>query len=156
MDHYEKYFNSAVHFLSFRPRSEKEVRDNLVKKKAPDEVIEKIISVLKKNKFLDDHEFARLWVRSRATYKQRSKLVISMELKQKGIAKDIIDEALEGDEETSVSDIDQAKAIVEKKIGKYKGLPRQEIYQKLGGLLGRRGFSWDIIKKAIDGTLNNE
>jgi SOS response regulatory protein OraA/RecX len=35
------------------------------------------------------------------------------------------------------------------------GKSREEIYRKVGGLLSRRGFPWDIVKKAIDDYLDN-
>ena len=51
------------------------------------------------------------------------------------------------------SDLEMAKKLAEKKMPKYKDLPKQEIYQKLGGFLARKGFNWDTIKKAIDDAL---
>jgi len=38
-------------------------------------------------------------------------------------------------------------------MDRMQGAPRNEIYSKIGGFLSRRGFSWDIVKKAIDETL---
>jgi len=33
---------------------------------------------------------------------------------------------------------------------KLQDAPRQEIYNKVGSFLARRGFDWGTIKKAID------
>lgn len=162
MDLYQKYLESAINFLSFRARSEKEVRDYLTKKlasgqsssgrkKAPDDVIEKIISFLKKRKFLNDVDFTKWFVESRARFKQKSMRVVQLELRQKGITKEIIDEVF--GQETNVSDLELAKKLVEKKIDRYKGLTKQELYQKLGGFLARKGYDWDVIKASIDEVL---
>ncbi len=154
-DIYQKYLESAVHFLSYRARSEKEVRDNLTKKKAAPEMVERVISWLKEQRFLNDADFARQWVESRARSKPKSMRLIKMELRQKGVSQEII-EAVVSDPETQVgSDRDRARKIAQKKYSKYKDLPRQEIYQKLGGVLARNGFDWETIKSSIDEVLRD-
>ena len=50
MGDFEKFYNKALEFLSYRPRSEKEVRDKLKTKKVELEVIDRIISKLKEKK----------------------------------------------------------------------------------------------------------
>jgi regulatory protein len=73
-----------------------------------------------------------------------------LELQQKGIKKEIIDQVLSEQQEVSGSDFEMARLLIQKKKSKYVGLPRDEIYRKLGGFLGRRGFSYDVIKRSID------
>lgn len=156
MDHdiiFEKYLLSAYQFLNYQPRSEKEVRDNLKKKQTPDEIIEKIVEKLKERRFLNDLTFAQMWVDSRLRVKPRSQFVLKMELKQKGIAEDIIESVLHKAVNEGQSDIVQARTLVEKKIRRYKGMEKQVVYQKLGGVLARKGFSWDISKRVIDEVL---
>ncbi len=158
MDEFEQYLNKAFHFLSFRTRSEKEVRDNLLSKKASPEIIERIINSLKEHKFLNDEDFARQFIESRLRFKPKGIRIIKMELKQKGIDQAIIDEAINrlstDDENNPVNnDLESAKKLVDKKMPRYKGLEKQEIYNKLGAFLARRGFDWDTIKKSIDDSL---
>jgi regulatory protein len=159
MDDFEKYLNKAFHFLSFRPRSIKEVRDSLLKKKASPEIIERVIASLKEHKFLNDEDFARWFVENRLRFNPKGIRIIKMELKQKGIAAEIIDEAIDSlsknEDESSVpsNDLESAKILVEKKLPKYVGLEKQIIYQKLGAYLARRGFDWGVIKKSIDDAL---
>lgn len=150
MDDFEKFYLIAVNYLSYRPRSEKEVRDKLKLKNAPPEIIEKVIETLKQQKFINDEEFARMWTSHRLKLSPKSKRVIKMELLQKGIDAEIIEKKLSGNDGEEVDDLEQAKKLVENKIDRYKNLPKQEIYQKLGGFLARRGFSWGTIKAAID------
>ncbi len=154
MDDFKKYLDKAYFFLKFRPRSEKELQDYLVKKKAPKEIIEKIITSLKEQKFLDDKEFAKWFMEQRLRFKPKAMRLIKYELKQKGINKEIVDElGIMNNELGQVSDFESAEKLVERKIDKYKNLDKKEIYQKLGGYLARRGFNWDIIKKSIDSIL---
>lgn len=148
MDLFEKYLASSFRFLSFRSRSEKELRDYLKKRRAAPQVIERIITQLKELKFLDDLEFAKGWVRSRTEYKPRSVRTIKMELKQKGIADELIEEAL-AQQEKEVSDKALAIVLLQKRKKRYEGMEKNERLQKAGGFLARKGFNFDVIKSAI-------
>lgn len=156
-DHFEQYYLKAVFYLKFRQRSVKEIEEYLKKKKTPEDMIVRVVAKLKEDRFLNDHEFARQWFQSRARFKPKGKRLVQMELRQKGIPQEIIDEVMAEETPDDVPDeSEQLVRLVEQRIGKYEGLPRQEIYQKLGAYLGRRGFSWDQIKRSIDAHLEKE
>lgn len=190
MDSFEKYYTLALRYLARRPRSEKEVRDYLVKKmfkrysgnlvrrgssrislgalrqaqgekdsgvastpqNDKQKVIELIIHKLTEQKFLNDEEFAKWFIEQRKRFRKKSDRLIKLELKQKGISTDVFEKAEEGIEHKK-TDHEAARELVEQKIGKYKHLSRQELYQKLGAILARRGFDWDTIKTTIDEKL---
>lgn len=152
--HYEKYLNLSYRFLSIRNRSEKEIRDYLTKKKAPDVIIEKIITSLKEHKFLNDEAFARSWVLNRARLKPKGKVLLKIELRQKGIKDDLIQKVLSEVQEEIPDELEQAKSLILKKMERMQDATRDEIYSKVGGFLSRRGFSWEIVKKAIDAELS--
>ncbi len=153
---FEKFYDKALRFLSYRPRSEKEVRENLQKKKASDSIIQLVIKKLKEQKFLNDDEFTKWWIEQRTLVKPSGKRLIKIELKKKGIDKELIDEIFDGFENIVHDELEMARKLVERKINKYKGLDRQKIYQRLGGFLSRRGFDYDTIKKAIDEFISKE
>jgi regulatory protein len=156
MDVFERFYNYSLKFLSYRTRSEKEVRDRLKLKikneklKITDQnltlLIDKIIEKLKRYNFINDIEFAKKWVENRKRFKPRSARLIGIELKQKGIDSEIIENLHLTDD----NDLESAKKLVEKRIERLKGLQKQEIYQKLGRYLASKGFNWDTIKKSID------
>lgn len=154
-DRYEKYLGLVYRYLGIRNRSEKEIRDYLAKKQAPSEIAERIIRQLYEYKLLNDEAFARAWVRSRARSRPRGKRLLEMELKQKGIEKDLIKKVLEEEGEELPDELTQAKSLIKKRIEKLQGAPRQEIYNKVGAFLARRGYGWDVIKRAIDDSLEN-
>lgn len=155
-EHFEKYLSLTYRYLGIRSRSEKEIRDYLEKKKAPAEMIEKIVKQLYEYKFLNDEAFAKAWVRSRARFKPRGKRLLEMELKQKGIEKDLIEKVMSEVDPEIPDELEQAKNLIGKRIEKLKGAPRHELYNKVGAFLARRGYSWDVIKRAIDDSLKNE
>ncbi len=156
MDLYDKYLNKTLHFLSFRGRSEKEIQDYLQKHKAPIEIILKIIAHCKNYGFINDEKFAQDWIHSRSTYRLKSKRIIKIELIKKGIDPDIIEEVLKRGSEIEPNDQEQAKKLVEKRLPRYKDLPREVIFQKLAGFLARRGFDWETSKNTIDAALRLE
>jgi len=182
---FDSLYLRVLKYLNFRPRSEKEIRDYLQRViKNPssrhserseesqsinrdpstslrfaqdDNVTDLIIHKLKQQRFINDLEFARMWVRSRTDFKPKGERLIRLELKQKGINKENIDEALtsfsnEQEFHTGEAREDRvlAKEILEKKKRKYEGMSRQERFNKAGSMLARRGFDLDDIKWAID------
>ena len=153
-DRIEKYLALCYRYLTIRNRSEKEMRDYLQKKNAESEIIDVIIQHLYKHKYLNDEAFARSWVRSRAMFRPRGKRMLQIELAQKGIAKELITQVLEEENEDVPDEFNQAKNLIAKRVAKLKGEPRHIIYQKVGAFLARRGFGWDVSKKAIDAEIS--
>ncbi len=155
MEDFEKFYNKALRFLSYRPRSEKEVRDRLKIKYQKSNlkdlmlIIDRVIQKLKEKKFINDEEFAKGFVESRLRFKPRSLRLIKIELKQKGIDPETINNL-----QFTINDLEQAKKLVEKKIERIKSLSKEEIYIKLGRYLASKGFNWDTIKQVIDETLD--
>lgn len=128
--------NSALKFLSFRNRSIREVRDYLVKKKFLDTDIDSAIDDLTELNFLDDEKFAKEWVEIRTHAKPSGPIKLKFELRQKGIAEEIIKKVTKLD----YSSIIKAIAL------RYPNKDRQ----KLAGFLARRGFTWDQIQPILD------
>jgi len=147
----EYAINKSLKFLSFRPRSEKEVRDFLKRKGFQPPTIDLTIEHLVELKFLDDEEFARWWTEQRQKSRGRGKIVIKQELSQKGIERSMVDETLDGAQD----DYKTAKKLFEKYQHRYIGMEFAEYYRKAGGFLQRRGFSWDVVKKILDENKKN-
>jgi regulatory protein len=160
MDDFEKFYKAAIRYLSFRSRSEKELRDYFVRRKTKDvrlkidqTIIERVIESLKRNKFLNDEEFARMWIRERTLIKPKAIRVIKMELKQKGISKELIESLFENSEDYP-SDLNLAVQLVEKKLRTiHDQTDKYKVKEKLGRYLASKGFDWDNIKAAIDQAL---
>lgn len=149
---FEKLYNAALRFLSYRPRSEQEIRNKLKEKRVEQEIIDKVVQKLKDKKFINDEEFAKAWIESRLRFKPRSLRLIKLELKRKGIDPETINEMM-NDKGLTINDLEQAKKLVEKKMARIKGLSRGKIYEKLGRYLASKGFNWDTIKHSIDEVL---
>jgi regulatory protein len=125
-DSLSKCLAKAYRFLSYRMRSEKEMRDKLLEK-YEDATVSAAIEKLKGYNYVNDVDFARAWVRSRKD--GRSIRTLEFELKQKGLsADDIMSSVSELDKEDEYT---AALALIESRK-KYKGLTKDEAYQKIG------------------------
>lgn len=156
MDHqelFENYLNLSYRYLAIRNRSVKELEDYLAKKKASEEIIDKVVHCLTEKQFLNDEAFAKSWILSRARSKPKGKILLQIELRQKGIGEEIIKKVLQEAQEEIPDELEQAKKLIAKRMQQIAGKKRQEIYQKVGGFLARRGYNWEIVKKAIDSYL---
>ncbi len=156
MDNFEKFLNRTYNFLSFRPRSEKEIKDYLVKKKVDDLTINRIIESLKNSKFLDDKEFVKWWVEQRSKVRPKSMRFIKMELKQKGIGKELVEEVLEDKDFETISDLDKALDLAQKRLKRYQNEEPKKAWEKMARFLASKGFDFDIIKKVVDQVLRKE
>lgn len=144
-DLYAKLLESSIRFVSFRPRSEKEMKDFLLKKlhkrEGSDESIsQRVIDRLRELGYIDDAKFAAWWIDQRTSHKPKGTRLITRELKEKGISW----EGNTGDEMVL------AKRAIEKKLPLWQKLPKLEQKKKIYGFLGRRGFDGETIHRVID------
>jgi regulatory protein len=147
-DEVERAYERALNFLSYRPRSEAEVRQNLRKKDVEDEVVEVVIERLTRAGLVDDREFARYWVENRLQFKPRGARALRHELRGKGIADSIIADALADlDEEVA------ARQVAEAGARRLAHLEAGEFCRKLGAYMARRGFSYTVIKPLVEEML---
>jgi len=144
-DQFEGAYQRAINFLSYRIRSEKEIRQNLAKKEVPEEIIERVLDKLRGASLVNDQEFASLWVENRIQFKPRGKRALSSELFQKGIPNEIIEDAL-----VEIDEEELAYQCARSKITKFSGLDEKTFQKKLSGLLTRRGFPYHIIKDVVN------
>ena len=141
--------NTAAHFLSYRPRSTAEIRRNLKEKDTPEAVIDAAVEKMTGMGYLDDAAFARYWVDSRSQFKPLSHRALRQELRQKGLADAVIDEALG---EQSESDLAYKAATTQ--LRKLRNRTEKEFKTKINAFLQRRGFSYsttqDVVRRLIE------
>ena len=140
----ERAYQQAMLFLSYRARSESEIRQNLRKHEIPEPVIEQTLERLRQDGLANDSEFARAWVENRSVFRPRSRRLMAMELRQKGLN----DEAVT----SATADVDDAALAYEaalKRVSRLKGLEWNEFRKKLSDFLARRGFSYSVIAPVV-------
>jgi regulatory protein len=133
--------------LKIRLRSEKELRQKLSNRGYSETVIDAVIEHYRRGKLVDDHVFARQWIQCRLNRPFGWKRIIN-ELRQKGIAEEIIDQQIcmahdHFDESAA------AMSLAQKQLIKYRDLSVEKAKRRLSAYLERRGFQWDIITQIL-------
>jgi regulatory protein len=140
----ERALQQALLFLSYRVRSEKEIRQNLLKHEFPEEVIETTLEKLRTGGLANDNEFARAWVENRNTFRPRSRRALTMELRQKGLDDETV--------KAAVADVDEEALAYEsarKRAPRFKGLEWGDFRKKLSEYLARRGFPYSVTASIV-------
>jgi regulatory protein len=141
----DRMYMKALNYLSYRPRSTKEVHDKLYKYGLRDKaVIKRVVSRLQANGHLDDESFARWFTESRSTHRPRSARHLAAELSQKGVDRDVINMVVRAE--------NNDEGAIQQLIAKKSSLSRE----KLIAYLARRGFTFDLIRRELDKIIPSE
>ena len=159
---YERARDFAIRYLGYAPRSRKQVRDRLVAKEFSPEAIDGVMCLLAEKGYIDDVAFAQNYISHKTRISNYGRRRIVVGLLQKGVRKEDIQAAYnailerDGEDMTKDTEIEAARRALFKWLArkgnrenyeKIKDDPKE--YQRLAAFLMRRGFSYDIIKKAM-------
>ncbi|GAB1470137.1 RecX family transcriptional regulator [Chloroflexota bacterium] len=140
----ERALQQALLFLSYRVRSEKEIRQNLKKHEYPEDAIEYTMTRLRENRLANDHEFAQTWVENRSIFRPRSRRALTMELRQKGIDEETVTNAVANVDEEAL-----AYETAQKRAPRLQRLEWSEFRKKLSEHLARRGFPYSVVTSTV-------
>jgi len=138
-------YEAALHLLSYRPRSEKEMRFRLGRRGFAPEVVKEAVTRLRRLHYLDDGAFAQFWTERRDSVSPRSRALIQSELRFKGIDADTASSTVEG-----LDDEEAAYRAASKRLPAVAGLSRDLFRRRLGGFLTRRGFAYDVVRRTLE------
>jgi regulatory protein len=144
-DDVDRSFNAALNYLSYRPRSTREIEQYLRRRKVADEVAGAVIARLQRIGMLDDGEFARFWVENRMAFRPRGTRALKVELRQKGVSGEIIEAALEGMEDEEPAAYEAAKA----KLRSFASLDDRQFFTRMIGFLQRRGYPYAVAARVV-------
>lgn len=137
--------DKALSYLTHRPRSKAEVRQYLSQRDFSESVVDEVIARLERVDLVDDTEFARFWIENRKKFRPRGRRMLRHELYQKGIADAVIEEALEGYDETAA-----IERVAKKHARRLQHCDPETFRRRLYGRLARRGFDYALIRDVID------
>lgn len=135
---------AALTLLRYRPRSRAELTARLRRRGFAISTIGALLAELAEGGLLDDRRFARLWAESRVAAGRSGPHRVRAELRLKGVASEVIDEAL-GAAFGPDQERDLAAAVAERYLPRLRALPAEVRFRRLVGLLRRRGFSGSVI-----------
>jgi regulatory protein len=133
--------DAAYYYLSYRPRSEGEIRQWLRKRGFANEVAEKAITKLREQNLSDDFTFAQFWKDNRLSFRPRSKRLIKKELRDKKVAAEIVEQVTQ-----DIDDEEIAYKLGSGRLSSLAHLDYPDFYRRLSNYLAYRGFSYEVIK----------
>ena len=147
-------YERVVNYISYSPRTESQVKQYIRKyfKKIgifelnidSESLIDEIVNKLKEYKYINDRDYAEMFVKSRLKNKPRSRYFLLSELLSKGIDKQMANEVLDI---LMPDSYEVLKMLYEKK---YRDEPMTFDDKKKISYLQRKGFLWDDISKFVN------
>lgn len=145
-DERQRAYVQGLRFLERKPRTRHEMAKKLKEKEFTIPIIEEVLTRLERERLIDDSLYAKEWTRQRISNHRKGKLWVGQELRQKGISKEAINEAL--GEITIEEEWESALVIGRKKWNQVKG-DLSEKKRKTYPYLMRRGYSGEVTRKVI-------
>ena len=133
----------SLNLISYRQRTEFELRQRLSSKFSPD-VIDRTVRRLKEQGLVDDAQFAEAWTASRARSSPRSSGAISRELADKGVARSLAEAAVR-----ELDDDSTARDAATRFARRLTDADYTQFHRRLWAHLSRRGYSGPIARRAV-------
>lgn len=146
-DNFMKCKNSALRIIERTIKTEKEIREKLISKEYDEESINRSIDFLKEYNFLNDENYARMYVRDKSKGQGKNKIKYS--LIRKGLDEEVILEEL-----SKIDEEEEENTAYEMALRKYNIIKKREsdnykLSQKLYRFLISKGYGYDVASKVI-------
>ena len=137
-------YELALRALSYKERTESELRAWLAEREVAAAEIEEVIALLIEAGAIDDESFARRYAEDKRQLAGWGPDRISRELEARGVAREQIEAALGGDDEEA--QLERAVALLgDRGLGCDSGRERERAL----GLLVRRGYPLELAYEAV-------
>jgi regulatory protein len=143
-DRQDVAYEQALRLLSYRPRTERELRMRYAKKALPEQSQEAALDRLKSEGLVDDAAFAQSWIENRMEFRPRGAWALRSELGAKGVERELIETALEDFDEEEA-----ARRAAHQGARRYKHLSPDLFRRRLSAYLSRRGFTYQLISPLV-------
>ena len=140
-------FDQSLQYISYKDRTEYEVRKYLEKKEYRENVIEEVLTKLKYYHYIDDFKYLNNYYQVNQNGKAYGRMHVLQDLKNKRINKACLNQFYQ------LFTIENEKKCVNKQmqkvIPKYKKLPVRKRKEKINTFLMRKGFEFEVINEAL-------
>lgn len=147
----DQVLDKMAKYCAYQERSVKEVTDKLKTFEISEKDREEIINYLIDNKFVNDERFAHAFVRGKINQSGWGVNKIRFHLIQKGVSKEIIDEALQSFDEEAYRQ--RLVEVLKAKAKTVKAANDFERNRKLAAYAIQKGFEaplvWEVIRKGF-------
>ena len=124
--------------LTAAPRARAELHEDLRARGIPDDVADRVLDRFVEVGLVDDEQYARMWVESRQRSRGTARSLLRQELRQKGVADDIVAGALDQVDEAAESE--RGAELVRRRIPALARYDAPTRTRRLVSMLVRRGY----------------
>ncbi len=149
-DLYQRGLDTAGRLLAIRPRSTVEIRTKLTAQGFDSNIQNKVIAALQAQGLINDRDFARFWAENRNSFSPRSRQLTSLELRRKGVARDVIAAAV-----ATIDDEQNAYRLALERARHLHRVDRTQFRRRMGSFLQRRGFGYAVIENILKRVWND-
>ncbi|MCK5475933.1 MAG: regulatory protein RecX [Candidatus Pacebacteria bacterium] len=143
----------AMKLLGLRKRSVFEIENRLQKKGYQRDIIEEVLEDLDRYKYTNDEDFAESYINDRMNFRPCGRFLIKKELKEKGVAENII-ERKTTELISEEKEISSAQKLAQKKMKTTRDkTDKNKATQKVRSYLQTKGYSFDIISQAVENEI---
>ncbi len=140
----------ALHYISYRMRSEVEVRRRLAKEDAGPAIVDAVLAQLRQIGVVDDKAFASAFGRDAVLGRKWGPHRVARGLRQAGVSDEYIEEAL-GEVRNTLEDEDVVMKVGRKRWEQLQGVSDvRKRKKRLYDYLARRGFDFADIRRVLD------
>ncbi len=140
--------------LDVAPRTRVELERYLAQRGIPDDVACAVLDRFTEVGLIDDRAYAQGWVRSRHGTRGLGKRAVAAELRRKGVADDVIAEAL--DPIDAEQEHVRALELARSRYPQVMGLPYATQVRRLMGALTRRGYDVGLASAVVREVISEE
>ena len=148
-------YDAAIKILMRRAHSVSEMKKALIRRTADEDLIQKVISRLKQNGYIDDARYAKQFARQRTEGRKQGRFRVARDLRARGVPDRHIEAALE----EAAQNTDEASVVrqrIERKLRSFRGEIDDRKLASLYRSLLRSGFSADIIRRELRSLTREE
>jgi regulatory protein len=147
---------TALQYMAYRPRTTHEVRQRLRRGRYEAAVVEQVMEQLHTSKALDDTAYTHAYLKARCDTRRDGPQRIRHKLRQRGIGRALIDEAIE----QNLTRADVLEAARAQATKYWERLSREadpvKRRKRLADFLRRRGFSFATVQQVVKELAYNE
>ncbi len=148
MDEQEKQaMVSALRLLAATPKSKKHLKEKLLRKGFPENIVENVFGQLEKQGLLNEKKYASAVFETFAHYKPSGRKKIAFEMQKRGIAKGLIAGALRT--YSPEEEHEKAVELAKNKALRWQAMDPMKRRKKLYDFLVRRGFDFTVARDAV-------
>ncbi len=146
----EEVLAKLQHYCAYQERCHAQVRSKLLELEIYGERLEKIISLLIQDNFLNEERFACAYVRGKFRFKKWGRIKIKQKLKTFHISEYCINKGMKEIEEDEY--LNTLSGILEQKRKTISGLKNFEANQRCAAFAIRKGYEPELVWKILKRT----